>query len=252
MSQLEITERSLSDLVGFDGNPRTIDSGAKLRLKNSIRTLGLFKPLLVWENEFGEQVVIGGNQRMMAMREMLEAGEKLSPSVPCVKFEGSRKAAHIVALRDNHSDGDWDWRKLPAYISELQDLASGSEIDLALTGFSEDDLSDMLELASESKAGIEAEFAEAAEGAPADEPIALKGTDGPDPKVGVKSPMANEGKRARFARFVVGNVRGRISIELYGRWLELFETYSDQLGSTDVGAVFTAFLERLEVESNES
>ena len=57
---------------------------------------------------------------------------------------------------------------------------------------------------------------------------------------------AKDKVRRRFARFVVGNVRGRITVDQYGEWLEVFEKYSDRLGSTDIPVILGSMIDDLE------
>ena len=230
--QLAIEHRNLALLSGFDDNPRTIDDEGMNKLISSIKQFGLFKPLLVWENPGGRLVVIGGNQRLKALRTMRESGSAI-PDIPTVMFAGSEKAARIIALRDNKADGDWDWQKLPTYVASLTDMADESAIDPELMGFGKEDLEDLIELANASDSDLDR--------------YSTEEDDEDDATTDISPEMAAKDKvRKRFSRFVIGNVRGRITVDQYGNWLEVFEKYSDQLGSTDIPVILGAMLDALE------
>ena len=232
-----IEHRNISLLSGFGDNPRVIDEEGLTKLKKSIREFGLFKPLLVWQNKAGRLVVIGGNQRLRALREMREAGEQVDADLPTVEFQGSEKAARIIALRDNKADGDWDWQRLPLYIADLTKMADEVEMDPELMGFGKEDLEDLIELANSSDSDLDRYSSKETE----------EETEDDDPTVDLSpSEAAKDKVRRRFARFVIGNVRGRITVDDYGGWLEVFEKYSDRLGSTDIPVIFGAMLDDLE------
>jgi len=234
---IQIENHRLAVLSPFEENPRTIDENGINQLKQSIKKFGLFKPILVWENSAGRLIVIGGNQRLRVLRQMAQEGDEVPDDIPTVRFEGSERAAKIIALRDNHNDGDWDWAALPAYVSDLADelSKSGEELDPTLMGFSEEDLADLLELANSTDANLDRYTAEEPE------EVEANGAQGISPETAARDKV-----RKRFARFVIGNVRGRITVEQYGKWCELFEKYADRIGSTDIPAILSAMLSDIE------
>jgi hypothetical protein len=235
---IEIEYRNISLLSGFEDNPRSIDESGIKKLIDSIKQFGLFKPLLVWENSGGRLVVIGGNQRLRALRTMKDAGDQFPAEIPTIEFKGSEKAARIIALRDNKSDGDWDWQKLPTYVASLTSMADDSQLDPELMGFGKEDLEDLIELAGSSDADLDRySTAEDTEDA-----FIEDNESGLSPEAAAKDKV-----RKRFARFVIGNVRGRITVNHYGEWLEVFEKYSDRLGTTDIPVIFAAMLDDLEM-----
>lgn len=150
MPKLQIQHFDLDSLVPFDRNPRTISSERLESLKASVRSLGLFKPLLVWRNSAGEPIVIGGNQRLRALREIRSEGSKVE-AVPVIEFDGDEPTARTIALRDNAQDGEWDWHALGDYVADLDGLLAEFESDmdlLALSGFDAETLGDLRDLAS--------------------------------------------------------------------------------------------------------
>jgi hypothetical protein len=227
---LNIESHPVSVLSNLSDNPRSIDDEGLEKLKKSIVRLGQYEPILIWEKSSGRLVVIAGNQRLKAIRELIRDGKDVPKEVPCVRFTGTEKAAKMICLRDNQSDGDWDWKALPLYVSDLNKIASEFQIDSDLFGFDEEDLKDLIEMAGNSVEMFD------------DEAIPDNHVDSPD----VSDGDARDTKRSRFARFVIGNVRGRVTIDQYGIWLQHFEKYSDLLGSTDIPLIMSAMLDDIE------
>ena len=160
---MQIETSPLSSLSSFEDNPRRISSEALLRLKTSIRTLGLFKPLLGWRRSPGDPlVVIGGNQRLRAIREMVGAGEIEESPIPVVVYAGDEVSARTIALRDNASEGEWEWGSLASYVNDLEALARDAEIglDLTLTGFDAKTLDGLAALAEKQRDAIATLFGE--------------------------------------------------------------------------------------------
>jgi hypothetical protein len=227
---LIIESHPISVLSNLADNPRSIDDASLEKLKKSILKLGQYEPILIWEKDSSRLVVIAGNQRLKAIRELLRDGNDVPKEIPCVRFTGTEKAARMICLRDNQSDGDWDWKTLPLYVSDLNEMASELQIDSDLFGFDEEDLKDLIEMSGNTSDMFNDQAAP-------DEDVA-------DPNI--SDGDAKDTKRSRFARFVIGNVRGRVTIDQYGIWLQNFEKYSDRLGSTDIPLIMSAMLDDIE------
>ena len=110
------TEIELKKLVlntgqieGLPANPRKIDVNAFSKLKENITNnpeMLALRGLIVYETEGGKYVVIGGNMRLRAMRE-LETFDKapctiIPPGTPVEKLK-------TYTVLDNQQAGDWDW-----------------------------------------------------------------------------------------------------------------------------------------------
>jgi hypothetical protein len=215
---MEIVTRPLAELESFATNPRVIEDDALARLELSLREFGLFKPLLVWGS-----TVIGGNQRLRVLRSMV-AGDGLPEAIdvaaiPTIVFEGSEAEAKVLALRDNNSDGDWNWDDLPKYIAEIEDM------DLALTGFDAETLADLDELLGESAFDL-GRYRDGQSSSPDGETDA-------QPLTGRKS-----------AQFRLGALHGTLSQACYEQWLALFKATGERLDTTDfeeiIGAIIAA------------
>ena len=205
---MQIETSSLSLLSSFEDNPRRISSDALSRLKASIRSLGLFKPLLGWRRTPGAPlVVIGGNQRLRAIREMVAAGEIEEAPLPVVVYDGDEVSARTIALRDNASEGEWEWGSLASYVADLEALARDAEVglDLTLTGFDTKTLDGLAALAEKQRDAIatllgddEGEQAEPGGGVTSGGPA----VDAAEQATGEQNDDSNEGSPGLAARFL--------------------------------------------------
>jgi ParB-like chromosome segregation protein Spo0J len=223
---------ALDDLSTFDDNPRTIDPEGLDRLSASLRRFGLYVPLVVWPDPARGLVVVGGNQRLTALRRMRDAGEPVPSEIPVVVLDCSEVEARTIVLRDNTHDGEWEWSSLSAYLSDL--VETDSELDLASTGFDREVLDELVALGSDPLLA-------------ATDPVSASGEaiedgsgDEPRTKAEIEQP-----RPATSTRFVIGNVRGKIPIALYGRMVGVFDERSKVLGTNDLGVVLGSLLDDL-------
>lgn len=98
-TEVNVEYRKLSELTLWASNPRAIKKDAFERLKAQIVKLGVYKPLLVDQNN----TVIGGNMRMRALQEL--GVERVSVIVRHVKDDAERIE---LALSDNDRAGYYD------------------------------------------------------------------------------------------------------------------------------------------------
>ena len=125
---LEITNLPIRDLRPDPANPRRISDEELESLTRSIREFGLIDPIIARRED---KVVIGGHQRLLAARKI---GLK---QVPVVLVNLSEEQAHLLNLALNKISGTWDQELLARLLGELKDLP---DVDITLTGFSEDEL----------------------------------------------------------------------------------------------------------------
>ena len=112
---MEIVYRKLSEMKKLDGNPRKITPEQLETLKQSIeKNKDYFeaRPLIL-SNRTGELVVIAGNQRYEACKQ-LGIGE-----CPTVLLEGlTEEREKEIIIRDNVNNGEWDEELLQEWDSE--------------------------------------------------------------------------------------------------------------------------------------
>lgn len=110
------TEIELKKLVlntgqieGLPANPRKIDVNAFSKLKENITNnpeMLALRGLIVYETEGGKYVVIGGNMRLRAMREL-----GTFDKAPCIIIPPGTPVDKLktYTVLDNQQAGEWDW-----------------------------------------------------------------------------------------------------------------------------------------------
>ena len=124
---------SLDKLVPYVNNARTHSPEQIGKLRSSLREFGFINPVII-DRDFG---IIAGHGRVLAARE-----EGIT-EVPCVFVDHlteAQKKAYIIADNRLALDAGWDEELLRVEIEALQAEA----FDLALTGFGDDELADLL------------------------------------------------------------------------------------------------------------
>jgi hypothetical protein len=128
---LKIEPVKVKDLVLPEWNPRYMSTQDMEALKRSIQEFGFVEPIVVNKPTME---VLGGNQRAKAA---MELGMTEVPAV-FVSLPPEKAKALNVAL--NKISGEWDLEALHKLLSDLSDDTAL----LSLTGFSEDELTDIL------------------------------------------------------------------------------------------------------------
>jgi len=128
---MQIEKKKVSDLKCAPYNPRKIDDKELVKLKRSIFEFGYVEPI-VWNQRTG--FVVGGNQRLKALREL--GIEEVD--VVVVDLSDAKEKALNVAL--NKISGEWDFPKLKDL---LTDIDTG-DFDIELTGFDLDEIENLI------------------------------------------------------------------------------------------------------------
>ena len=133
---MEIKKVKITDLNPAAYNPRvTLKPGDAEyeKLKVSMKTFGYVEPL-VWNQQTG--TLVSGHQRLTILK--AEGLEEVEVSVVDLPLE--KEKALNLAL--NKIRGDWDDEKLSAL---LQELGQTDGIDIALTGFDQSEISEIMD-----------------------------------------------------------------------------------------------------------
>ncbi len=133
---------SVDKLVPYVNNARTHNEEQVTKLRSSLREFGFINPVII-DKDYG---VIAGHGRLMAAK--AEGIEE----VPCVFVDyltDAQKKAYILADNRMAMDAGWDEELLRVEIEALQAEA----FDVGLTGFDEQEISDLF--ADESDTGAE-------------------------------------------------------------------------------------------------
>lgn len=159
MEKLQVVYRKVDDLIPYARNARTHSEEQVTRLASSIKEFGFTNPILL----DGENGVIAGHGRLLASKKL---GLK---EVPCIELAGltkTQKQAYILADNKLALDAGWDEEMLALELSDLKDAGVNPE----LTGFSAEELDELLATQTESAVGDEDEAPE-----PQEAPVSKRG-----------------------------------------------------------------------------
>ncbi len=131
-AEYNVVQVALDDLHPDPANPRRISDAELESLTRSIREYGFVQPVLARRED---RVVIGGHQRLIAARRL---GFR---EVPVIWLDLSPEKARALNLALNRISGTWDEELLARLLEELD---SAPDVDLSLTGFSEDEVERLL------------------------------------------------------------------------------------------------------------
>jgi ParB-like chromosome segregation protein Spo0J len=143
---LKIVYRDLDKLIPYARNSRTHDDAQVAQIAASMVEFGWTMPVLT----DGENGIIAGHGRVLAARKVWDAGKTISNcprgKVPCIDaghMSEDQKRAYVIADNKLALNAGWD---MPTLKEELLAL-DHANYDLALTGFGEDEIKDMMEWA---------------------------------------------------------------------------------------------------------
>jgi DNA modification methylase len=131
---MKFVKKKVADLIPADYNPRKdLQPGDPdyEKLKRSMKEFGYVDPIIL-NQQTGH--VVGGHQRLKILQ---DEGIKEAECV-VVNLDEEKEKALNIAL--NKISGDWDKDKLALLMTDLQ----ASDLDVSLTGFDEDEISDLL------------------------------------------------------------------------------------------------------------
>ena len=102
MTENNVEYLKISQLEPFPNHPFKIMENEDLDvLINSIRDHGVTSPILVWENENGQYIVLSGHRRATAS-EMLSFDDERFAEIPCIIYRGiTLEEATIIMVDEN-------------------------------------------------------------------------------------------------------------------------------------------------------
>jgi len=121
-------------------NPKIINASELAQLKKEIVELGFFRPQIIND----DNVVLGGNQRLKALRELAREGYDCS-KVPVSYYRDKEKEDYVV-VADNTTNGQWNQdvnlgATLEGFLKDVQ--LKVPNFDIGLTGLSPSTLSEL-------------------------------------------------------------------------------------------------------------
>src|SRR5215470_5152910 len=130
---MHVELRNITDIRPYAHNPRCNDH-AVAAVARSIAEFGFRQPIVVDE----DGIIIVGHTRYKAA---LKLGLKTVPVHVAVGLSPAQAKAYRLADNQTARLSEWDYDRLPLELAELQ----GMDFDLDLTGFSADELLQLLE-----------------------------------------------------------------------------------------------------------
>ena len=143
IESLRVEYRKVETLIPFARNPRTHSDAQVAKLAASIVEFGWTNPILV----DGSQGIIAGHGRLAAARKL---GLAEVPVIELSHLTLAQKRAYVIADNRLALDAGWDEEMLSIELAEL----SESGYDLTLTGFTNDEIEELL-VDAEDGAGTE-------------------------------------------------------------------------------------------------
>lgn len=128
---MKIENKLISELKAHPKNPRKHPRELIERLKKSIQEYGFTNPVLVSK----DNKILAGHARCKAAKEL---GINEVPTLK-LDFEGAKADAYVIIDNKLNEMSEWDIPILVDLIKEIEQ----SDFDVSLTGFDEDEISDL-------------------------------------------------------------------------------------------------------------
>lgn len=132
---------SIQSLNPASYNPRRITPQMLQSLKDNILANGFVEPIVV--RKAGRQI-IGGHQRVRAMRELCVEKELPFPEIPCVVVDVDDRAARQMNIALNKISGDFDDHLLEELLADMQQEALITPDEVSVMGFDAEAFADLL------------------------------------------------------------------------------------------------------------
>jgi ParB/RepB/Spo0J family partition protein len=132
---------TISDLIEDPNNPNKMTAGEFDQLVSNIEAHGFLAPILVSLRD-GETHIVDGHHRARAAA---KAGLK---SILAVVWDGTEEMRKALAIGMNKIRGELDLSEVAKIIAELHDDGWSTK-DLTITGYSEDELTDLLKISEQ-------------------------------------------------------------------------------------------------------
>jgi ParB-like chromosome segregation protein Spo0J len=149
----EVTKVHVSALNPSPYNPRSITPAMLESLKENIKRFGFVSPVVVQEQseKYGSSIIIGGHQRVRALREICIEDNVAIPPIPAVVLRVDDRGAKILNIALNKIDGDFDARLLGEVLEDLHASRPIADDEVKVLGLEDDELRRFLKLADPPK-----------------------------------------------------------------------------------------------------
>jgi ParB-like nuclease domain len=150
-SPFVVPETVLSDVARLNPapyNPRKMSPLKFDGLKQGILKNGFLINLVVQRSspKYGEMVIVGGHQRIRAVREICIEANKPMPRLPSIVLDLDDRKAKLLNIALNNVDGEFDAKLLGEMLEDIQHEQPFVTEDRILIGMDQDDLGKYLHL----------------------------------------------------------------------------------------------------------
>jgi ParB-like chromosome segregation protein Spo0J len=138
-------------------NPRVISPEKFEGLKRSIRQNGFLEPMVIQKEspKYGGMVVVGGHQRLKAVREIGIEQNLPIPSLPCVILDIDDRTAKLLNVALNNLPGEFDPTLLGELLEDVNHERKIAPDEISLMGFDDADIAKYLHLADPPVVGMD-------------------------------------------------------------------------------------------------
>lgn len=130
-------------------NPKTITPERLESLKHDIRRFGFVEKMVVQRSSprHGEFVIVGGHQRMRAVREICIEDNVAMPDVPCTVLDLTDRQAKMLNAALNTPRGEFDNKLLGEMLESIHHESPILPEERIAMGFDDEELGKLLKLA---------------------------------------------------------------------------------------------------------
>jgi ParB-like chromosome segregation protein Spo0J len=133
----------VSELNPAAYNPRKITPEKYEALKESIKSDGFLEPLVVQKQGLR---IIGGHQRLRAIKEIcVEEGERC-PDIPCIVLDLDDRSAKRLNIKLNNIQGEFEVRMLGELLVDIYEDEGFKADDAAMLGFLQNEAEKVIRL----------------------------------------------------------------------------------------------------------
>lgn len=145
----EVTKAHASTLQPSPYNPRSITPAMMDALKQNIRLHGFVEPVVVQRQspKYGPMVLVGGHQRLRAIREICIEDNVALPTLPAVVLDLDDRAAKMMNIALNNVSGTFDVRLLGEVLEDIHHISPIGDAEVRLLGLEDDELRKYLKMA---------------------------------------------------------------------------------------------------------
>ena len=151
----EVTSVHASVLNPAPYNPRTISPAMMESLKEGIRRVGFVEPVVVQRHspKHGPMIIVGGHQRLRAVREICVEDNAPLPTLPAVVLDLDDRSAKLLNVSLNNVSGTFDARLLGEVLEDIHHIQSIGDAEVRLLGLEDDELRKYLHMADPPRIG---------------------------------------------------------------------------------------------------